>query len=149
MSADLKVRQEEEWIALYKQIRQLLQQFGEEDDGGKRKDYLLVDDNLGLWQHKVETSDLRMVKPAVVKSLQKLLLGYQNWEIVIGVGNPESGGKWPKMGLVIRDDEIIDGLQRQYFPNEFQSIEYEGSRPHGLRFGDIMYSEGFSNPEVK
>jgi hypothetical protein len=33
------------------------------------------------------------------------------------------------MGLTIRDHEIIDGLQRQYFPREFQSIRYRGSRP--------------------
>jgi hypothetical protein len=44
------------------------------------------------------------------------------------------------MGLVIRDDEIVDGLQRQYFPREFQTIKYEGSRQQGLRFGDVMYS---------
>jgi hypothetical protein len=28
----------------------------------------------------------------------------------------------------VRPHEIIDGLQRQYFPKEFQGIEYEGSR---------------------
>jgi hypothetical protein len=32
------------------------------------------------------------------------------------------------MGLYIRPHEIIDGLQRRYFPKEFQDIAYEGAR---------------------
>jgi hypothetical protein len=83
-----------------------------------------------------------MVRPVVVKSLQKLLQGYPNWDIAIAVASPEKENAWPAMGLTIRDDEIIDGLQRQYFPKEFQTIVYEGSRPQGSRFEDIL----FSNP---
>lgn len=141
MTVDLAAEQCREWTFLYGAIGEILQQFGEEDDGRERKDYFLVDDNFGLRQHKVETSNLEMVRPVVVKLLQKLLIGYPNWEIVIAVGNPGKERVWPAMGLVIRDDEIIDGLQRQYFPKEFQTIEYEGSRPQGSRFGDIIYSE--------
>jgi hypothetical protein len=33
------------------------------------------------------------------------------------------------MGLTIRAHEIIDGLQRQYFPEPYRSFRYEGSRP--------------------
>ena len=33
------------------------------------------------------------------------------------------------MGLTIRKHEIIDGLQRQYFPEEFQSFRYADSKP--------------------
>jgi hypothetical protein len=73
------------------------------------------------------------VQPVVIESLQKLLIGYPNWEIVVALGRTFGG-------LVIRDDEIIDGLRRENFPKEFQAIEYEGSRPQGSRFGDIMYS---------
>jgi hypothetical protein len=141
MSVDLHAEQCREWTLLYDAIRETLQRFGEEDDGGERKDYLLVDDNLGLRQHKIETSNLEMVRPVVVKLLRQLLIGYPNWEIVIAIGNPGKDKIWPAMGLVIRDDEIIDGLHRQYFPQEFQTIEYEGSRPQGSRFGDIMYSD--------
>jgi hypothetical protein len=120
----------------------MLRQFGEEDDGTEHKDYFLLDDNLGLWQHKIETSNLEMVKPVVVKLLQTLLQGYPNWDIAIAVGSPEKENAWSAMGLTIRDDEIVDGLQRQYFPKEFQTIAYEGSRPQGSRFEDIL----FSNP---
>jgi hypothetical protein len=141
MTVDLDADQCREWTLLYDAIREILQRFGEEDDGGDWKDYLLVDDNLGLRQHKIETSNLEMVRPVVVKLLRQLLIGYPNWEIVIAVANPGKEKIWPAMGLVIRDDEIIDGLLRQYFPQEFQSIEYEGSRPQGSRFEDIMYSD--------
>jgi hypothetical protein len=132
MVVDLQEEQQKEWSALYDQIRGVLQQFGQEDDFPDVKDYLLVDDNLGLYQHRVETDKLEFAQPAVVASLQKVLIGYPNWEIVIALGRFG--------GLVIRDDEIIDGLQRQHLPEELQTIEYEGSRPQGSQFGDLMYS---------
>jgi hypothetical protein len=138
MTGGLMEEQRREWLALYRQIREILQQFGEEDEYLEEKDYHLVYDNLGLWQHKIETSNLEMVRPVVIESLRKLLVGYPNWEIVIAVSNSEKA--WPPMGLVIHDDEIIDGLQRQYFPREFQTMEYKGSRPQGSQFGDVMYS---------
>jgi hypothetical protein len=33
------------------------------------------------------------------------------------------------MGLTIRRHEIIDGLQRQYFPPAYRHFQYPGSRP--------------------
>jgi hypothetical protein len=132
MTVDLHAQQRSEWNVLYDRIRAVLRQFGKEDDGGEQKDYLLVDDNLGLWQQRVETSNLEMVRPVVIKSLQELLVGYPNWEIVIALGRLG--------GIVIRDDELVDGLRRENLPKEFQTIEYEGSRPQGSRFGDITYS---------
>jgi hypothetical protein len=142
MTGDPRAQQRREWAYLYDRIREVLRQFGEEDDYPERKDYWFVNENWGLWQHKIETSNLEMVRPVVVKSLQKLLQGYPNWDIAIAVASPEKENAWPAMGLTIRDDEIIDGLQRQYFPKEFQTIVYEGSRPQGSRFEDIL----FSNP---
>lgn len=130
MTDDLRAQQCREWTLLHDVISEILRQFGEEDDGGEQKDYLLVEDNLGLWQHRVETSNLEMVRPVVVKLLQKSLIGYPNWEIVIAAG---SFG-----GLVICDDEIVDGLRRENLPKELQTIEYEGSRPLGSRFGDLI-----------
>ena len=32
------------------------------------------------------------------------------------------------MGISIRSNEIVDDLQRQYFPKEFQDLAYEGAR---------------------
>jgi hypothetical protein len=36
---------------------------------------------------------------------------------------------WPNMGISVRADEIVDDLQRQYFPREFQDLAYENGRP--------------------
>jgi hypothetical protein len=132
MTSELQAEQCWEWAILYDKIKSVLWQYGEEDDVAEQKDFLLVDDNFGWYSHRIETNKLELVQPVVVKSLQKLLIGYPNWEIVVALG---SFG-----GLVIRDDEIMDGLRRENLPKEFQTIEYEGSRPQGSRFGDIMYS---------
>jgi len=133
MTSELDAEQEREWALLYGQIKAVLQRYGEEDDAGEEKDYLLVDDNLGWYRHRIETGKLELLRPVVVKSLQKLLIGYPNWEIVVAFGRSFGG-------LVIRDDEIMDGLRRENLPKQFQTIEYEGSRPQGSKFGDIMYS---------
>jgi hypothetical protein len=36
--------------------------------------------------------------------------------------------EWPAMGLIIHEDEIIDDLHREYLPEEFRNVVYEGSR---------------------
>jgi hypothetical protein len=95
---------------------------------------LLVNDNLGLWHHRIETSNLEMVRPTVVKLLHESLIGYPNWEIVIALG--DFGG------LIISEDEIIDGLRRENLPKEFQMIQYEGSRPQRPHLGEILSSGG-------
>jgi hypothetical protein len=133
MANELCAEQDREWAILYDQIKSVLLQYGEADDGAEQKDFLLVDENLGLYRHRIETNKLQLVQPVVVKSLQRLLMGYPNWEIVVALGR-EFGG------LVIRDDEIMDGLRRENLPEEYKILEYEGSRPQGSRFGDIMYS---------
>jgi hypothetical protein len=123
MTDNVSMEQEREWSLLYEQIREMLRRVGEE------KHYCLLDYNMGLYRHRVETERLEFVQPAVIKSLQKLLSG---------LGDRDCSRQWG--GVVIRDDEIIDGLQRQHLPMEFQTIEHEGSRPLGSQFGDIMYS---------
>jgi hypothetical protein len=133
MASEVRAEQDREWAILYDKMKSVLLQYGEADDGAQQKDFLLVGENLGLFRHRVETNKLQLVQPVVVKSLQNLLTEYPNWEIVIALGR-EFGG------LVIRDDEIMDGLRRENLPEEFKIIEYEGSRPQGSRFGDIMYS---------
>jgi hypothetical protein len=142
MTVDLNAEQDREWKLLYHQIKKVLQQVGEEWVSRQcRGDYLLVDDNMGWYQHKIELQNLNLLKPAVIKSLQRLVATYPNWEIVIAVDIPGKENDWPSMGLVIRDDEIVDGLKREYFPSEFQNIRYERRRPIGSRFSDVMYSE--------
>jgi len=141
------MEQAREWDALYEEIQAVLRSFGKEDGAELQgesyvyvsRDYLLVSDNWGGYRHRIETSNPEFIRPAVIASLRKLLIRYPNWEIVLALGGSEKE-KRPSMGLVIRDDEVIDALEREYLPKQFQSIEYEGSRPLGSRFGDIMYS---------
>jgi hypothetical protein len=128
MDANDESDQERAWGALYDRIGDLLRPLAVEN-AFREGDYWLVDENWGVYQHKLEIQKLELLRPHVVKALQALLNGYRDWEIVVSVDVPGTEKSWPAMGLIIRDDEIIDGLQRQYFPLEFQSIAYEGSRP--------------------
>jgi hypothetical protein len=123
---DSEDRQEQDWEALYEAILAELEKHGTHGFDASA-DFFLVDENWGGLQQKIEVSNLNLLRPNIIKSLQLLLNGYPGWEIMIGVGPPE--GKWPVMGLTIRAHEIVDGLQRQFFPKEFQDIRYEGSRP--------------------
>jgi hypothetical protein len=115
--------QERTWGLLYDQISHVLHQFGTEDHFG-HADYLLVDDNYGWKRHTIEIHKLHMLRPAVVHSLQPLLQGLLGWEVVIAVDMPGTEGKWPPMGVIIRSDAIVDKLQRQHLPAEFQNIRY-------------------------
>jgi hypothetical protein len=119
--------QEEHWERLYAALSKALQRFGREDAFGNA-DYWLLDDNWGNRQQKVEIQNLNLIRPEVVSSLQKTLVDFPDWEIAVAIDIPEHETDWPAMGLIIRSREIVDGLQRQYFPAEFQNIEYENSR---------------------
>ena len=127
MNALNETEQERVWEELYKQILNVLARFGIEDAFGKA-DYLLVDDNYGWTRHTIEIHKLRMLDPALVKALRSLLGDLKEWEIVISIDIPDTENKWPPMGLIIRKHEIIDGLQRDFLPEEFRAIEFEGSR---------------------
>jgi len=115
------------WTMLYDRISAVLSRFGTEDHFGGA-DYLLVDDNYGHRRHIVEIHKLRMLDPALVKMLRMLLAELPDWEIVIAVDVPGTENTWPRMGLIIRKHEVVDGLQRRYLPPEFQKVAFEGSR---------------------
>src|SRR5262245_17517396 len=126
MDSQLLAEQHREWGALYDKIQGVLRPLGEEDatelqgDSYRyvRKDYLLVDDNWGGYRHTIETGNLDFIRPALIKSLRELLIEYPNWEITLTLKGSEEENR-PPMGLVIRDDEIIDGLRREYLSPEF------------------------------
>ncbi len=124
----IESEQERVWGLLYDLIQGALQQFGQEEFRG-RADYFLVDDNYGFKRHAVEVHKLHMLGAHIVKALRSLLVAFPDWEIIIVVDIPGKENVWPPMGLTLRAHEVIDGLQRQYLPQEFQSLTYEGSRP--------------------
>lgn len=111
---------------LYELIVGILAESGfRETPGG---DYSIYDGYLGHSQVKVSIVNLEMLEPVVIERLQQVVKAHPAWEIVVAVVNRSNYGNWPEMGLYIRPHEIIDGLQRQYFPQEFQNVQYKGAR---------------------
>jgi hypothetical protein len=128
MTAAEEDRQTDDWEDLYARARALLQALGAEDAHAKG-DFFVLDDNWGTKELRVEINNLALLRPSVVKSLQGLLRDLPAWKIVVAVDVPGTEARWPEMGLVIRKDDIVDGLQRSFFPAEFRDIQYDGSRP--------------------
>jgi hypothetical protein len=123
-----EIKQERIWSALYEKILGVLRRFGAEDHFGEA-DYLLVDDNYGHRRHTIEIHKLRILDPGLIKMPRALLHDFGDWEVVIAVDVPGTEKSWPRMGLIVRKHEVVDGLQRNYLPAEFQNVTFEGSRP--------------------
>jgi hypothetical protein len=125
----MKSDYEKNWDTLYEEMGDVLSKYGVEAATRADGDYWIVDRPHGYDQQKVYFSTLKMLDPKIIYALQELLKRFSSWEIFTTVfTRPPDGDTWPEMGLIIRRHEIIDGLQRQYFPPEYQSIQYEGSR---------------------
>src|ERR1700741_5568002 len=112
------------WEVLYRRAREILQQFGREDYLG-RADYHVLADNYGFATINVAFHKLQMLQRPIIRLLQQALLDYPHWAIQIAIDVPGKEDVWPRMGLVVRAHEVIDQLQRQYFPREFQSVRFE------------------------
>lgn len=120
---------EEIWGELHQRMTAVLDRYGTEYNiRTKERDYWIIDEPYGFDQHNVYFYKLNMFDPKVIEELQRLLVQFAGWEIFVTAAIEPEGKDWPDMGLLIREHEIIDGLQRQYFPPEYQSIQYEGSR---------------------
>jgi hypothetical protein len=115
--------QDRVWELLHDRISKVLRRFGTEDHFGNG-DYLLVDDNYGWERHIVEVQKLHMFEVPVVKKLQSILREFPGWEVNMAVDVPGTEQTWPNMGITIRADTVIDELQRQYLPSEFQTLKY-------------------------
>lgn len=116
------------WTRLYERVCHALSRFGEEEPCGLA-DYWVFDDYWGYPQVKVYLTNLAMLRPEIITTLQRLLTASPGWEIIVAVSIRGAGESWPNMGLTIREDEIVDRLPRIYSPPEFQGFQYEGSRP--------------------
>ena len=89
-------------------------------------DYSVHGDYSGYPQIVVFVGNLKCCGRQSFCELQRLIKEFPGWQVEVTVA--VRGHDWPNMGLYIRPHEIIDGLQRQYFPKEFQDIAYEGAR---------------------
>lgn len=132
MTTTKNARNRVEQIAIFEQLRRqvdaLLEKFGRPDTLSKKGDYTVHGDYSGHPQVVAFIGNLDMLRPRVILELQQLIKKFPGWEIEVTVAVREHYDDWPNMGLYIRPHEIIDGLQRQYFPKEFQDVAYEGAR---------------------
>ncbi len=124
--ADVYEQQLDAFERLVSLITEVLEEFGYRNV--YNGDYSIYEDYWGYPQVKLSIDNLKMLEPAVIEKLRQVVKAYPGWEIVVAVVHRDNYSAWPEMGLYIRPHEIIDGLQRQYFPKEFQNIEYEGAR---------------------
>ncbi|MEP9378755.1 hypothetical protein ABLE91_18710 [Aquabacter sp. CN5-332] len=117
-------------IAIFEDIcghaRAELQRHGKE--GTFEGDFWILQSYWGEPQVRLSIQNLDLLRPHVVHALRAIVKKFPGWEIVVVVEVDEHLDDWPSMGLYIRSHEIIDGLQRQYFPLELQNIEYDGAR---------------------
>jgi hypothetical protein len=127
MAIEREFEQQRVWDVLYARLQEALRQFGEDDYTGDA-DYWMVSDNWGSCQHLVYVFDLKMLSPPIVARMQACVEDYPNWEIVVDVSPERYGQLWPTMSLIIRAHEIVDPLQREYFPAEFRSFKYVSNR---------------------
>ena len=106
------------------EIDELLSQYGRPDSLSGLGDYSAHADFRQSNQVKVSIGNLDLLKPAIVAQLQAIVRKFPGWEIVAAVAIDGHFYDWPDMGLYIRPNEIVDELQRQYFPKEYQNISY-------------------------
>jgi hypothetical protein len=115
--------QEQIWESLYPKIRHLLRQYGKEDHLG-HGDFWVLSDNYGTRTNKVYLNNLKLLRPAIISSLQQLISEVADWEIVVSIDIPGNEQSWPDMGLIIRSSQIIDDLQRQFLPREISEVDF-------------------------
>jgi len=120
----------DEFESLRDRTDRLLQRFGEPDYQPNRShgDYSVHGDFSGYPELVVFVGNLKMLAPSVIVALKELIKEFPGWQITVTIAVRDHYDDWPNMGLYIRPNEIIDGLQREYFPQEFQSLAYEGAR---------------------
>lgn len=116
------------WKELHERTKRALEPYGVDDDAGG--DYFVIDlipnDNVQM----VELHRLHMLRPHIIKSLQRLLVDFPDWEIEVFVLSPEEKVIIdPDSGLLLRSDGIIDALDRSLLPEKYRDFVYEGSRP--------------------
>ena len=137
MSATEVDRRHDEQINAFERLRHrinsLLSDFGRPDSLIKDGDYAVHGDYSGHPQVVVFVHNLDLLQQVVVSKLQQLIQEFPGWEIELTVAVRGHYDDWPNMGMYIRQHEIVDGLQRQYFPKELQGVEYEGARK-GTKF---------------
>jgi hypothetical protein len=109
-------------------VKDVLKKYGEPDTALSDGDYTVEGDYLGTAEIVIFIGNLAMLAPNIIQSLHNVIKEFPGWQIVMTVAVRGHLDDWPNMGLYIRPHEIIDALQRQFFPKEFQGFKYPGAR---------------------
>ncbi len=127
-------RRQNQQYAVFERLRErvdkLLERFGRRDfmPGQPLGDYSVHGDYSEYPQVVVFIGNLELLRPPIVNAVQQLLKEFPGWQVDLMVALLDHVKDWPNMGISIRASEIVDDLQRQYFPKEFRNIAYEGAR---------------------
>lgn len=113
--------------SLYREVLQVLSSFGRHD-GRTPGDYYVLGDYWGHPQVLVN-ANLKMLRDDVIGGLRLLLASRPGWEIVFALWEPGTEKTWPRMGVRIRRDEVLDGLRREFLPDSYRSFSCAGLRP--------------------
>jgi hypothetical protein len=111
-------------------VDELLERFGRPDflPGQRCGDYQVHGDYNEYPQVHVFVHNLELLRPPAVTALQQLLQEFPGWQIDLGIGLWDHLKDWPNMCVSIRQNEIVEDLQRQYFPKEYQDLAFENAR---------------------
>lgn len=82
----------------------------------------------GWSQILIEIFNLEVLSARLVRRLRRQVIGQPGWEVVIAIAVKKHWDEWPRMGIRIRENEVIDDLKRECFPVKFQSLAFEGAR---------------------
>lgn len=126
--SDWDAVQVDTWSLLYKKISHSLGRYGVEKSTGEG-DFWINEDNYGWHRISVGVQNLTLLRPIIIDELRGFLADFPDWEITVAVDVLGYEKSWPRMGVTIRKHEIVDGLQRDYFPEEFRGYQYPDSRP--------------------
>jgi hypothetical protein len=116
---------------LQDRVDKLLERFGRPDfmpGQPARGDYSVHGDYSEYPQVVVFVHNLELLRQPAVSALQGLVREFPGWQIDLMVGLWDHLKDWPSMGISIRANEIVDDLQREYFPKQYQDLAFEGAR---------------------
>lgn len=119
-----KLEQETEWQLLHDCISDVLDVYGTRN-AFREGDYWLLDENWGWCTQQVEVQNLNLLRPEIVAQLQAILAAHSNWQITVRVDVLGTEDRWPGMGLIIRSNEVVDELQREFLPQEYREFKYD------------------------
>ena len=114
---------------LRERVDKLLERFGRPDylPGQRYGDYQVHGDYNDYPRVAAFVDNLKLLRAPVVDALQQLIKDFPGWQIDLMV-TTRGHEDWPNIGISIRSNEIVDDLRRQYFPQEFRDLAFEGAR---------------------